>query len=70
MPHLDPQGLSLIFGAMGFVGLGTISVALLFINDRARFRRMLIAGFVLVVIAVVLFLRLVVETFPDRPPSP
>lgn len=66
MPHLDPQALSLVYGAIGFVGLGTISVALLFVNERGRFRRMLVAGGVLVVIAIALFLRIVVDTFPDR----
>ncbi len=68
MPALDPQGLSLIYGAVAFVGLGMISAALLFVHEPVRFRRILIGGCVMAAIAIVLFLRLVVDTFPDRPP--
>jgi hypothetical protein len=59
-----------MYGAVAFVGAGTISVALLFVNEPARFRMMLIAGCVLVAIAVALILGLVSDTFPDRPRSP
>jgi hypothetical protein len=54
------------FGGL-FAGMVVLFVALMFVRDRRQFRRMIVAGLLLVLGSIGFFWCLVILTLPDRP---
>jgi hypothetical protein len=58
-------GAALLVG-VGFIGMVVLFVALIFVHNPARFRRLIVGGLVMVASSMVLWWWLISSTFAER----